>query len=151
MKIGSILATLGFMILAAVFFVIASDMPDGSGGDVGAGFFPRVISVMMIVCGIVIIIDEWKKNSPAPFFNAYITRALLIGAITIAYIYFMGIVGFLVVTPIYIMVYLVLLKQKNMMLNVAYSIAISATVFVVFGMLLNVRLTRSFIEPLLGI
>ena len=145
MKIGSILSTLCFMILGAVFFVLAGDLSAGSGGDVGPGFFPRAISVLMIVCGIAIIMGELKKNSPEMFFNSYVTKSLLMGVISVAYVFLMQVIGFVLVTPVYIFAYLVLLNQKKMLINAAYSISITAAVYLVFARALNVRLAASFL------
>ena len=145
MKTGSILSTLCFIILASVFFVIAGDMPRGSGGDVGAGFFPRVISVLMIACGIAIVMGELKNNSHEAFFNAFVSKALMMGAITIAYVFFMQRIGFVLVTPVYIFAYLALLNQKKVLLNALFSISVTAAVYLVFRVILNVRLAVSFL------
>ena len=145
MKITSILATLCFMIMAGVFFTLAGDIRPGTGGDVGAGFFPRAISIMIFVCGIVIIIGEIKKNSTEPLMNTYIRKSLLMSLLSLAYIYFMGMVGFVLLTPIYIAVLLFLIGQKKIVLNIAYSVGITAMIYLVFGMFFNVRLPTSFL------
>jgi len=133
------------MILGAVFFVLAGDLASGSGGDVGAGFFPRAISVLMIICGISIIMGEVRKNSPELFFNSFITKSILMGLISVAYVFFMELLGFVIATPIYIFAYLLLLDQRKMLMNTLYSVCVTAVVYYVFRELLNVRLSVSFL------
>jgi len=145
MKVGSIFVSLIFMIFASVIFVQAQALGPGVGGDVGAGFFPRVISVMTIVCGIVVIVQELKKNSPEMILNAQAKIALGLGAITFAYVYLMNLIGFVIITPIFIFGFLFLLQQRRIISMVLFSVALTAGVYLVFRVALNVRLATSFL------
>lgn len=124
---------------------MALDMRVGSGGDVGAGFFPRAISMAMVICGIVIIIQELRKNSQEPLINVFIIKSLLMGAVTVVYVFLMDSVGFVVLTPIYVILFLYLLQQRSAWKNIAYAIGITASVYIVFRIFFNVRLPLSFL------
>ena len=145
MKLGSILASLLFMTVAAVIFTLSNQMSPGVSGDVGAGFFPRIISILTMICGIIIILGELRKSTPEPVFSAHFKKALAMGSITAIFIYLMPILGFVIVTPIFIAGFLLLLKQRNVLLIVGFSLAVTAIIYFVFRTGLNVRLPLSFL------
>ena len=144
-KIGSIFISLIFMIFAVVIFVQAQALGPGVGGDVGAGFFPRVISIMVIVCGIVVIVQELKKNSPEIILSTQAKMALALGSITALYIFLMDIVGFVIVTPVFIFGFLFLLQQRRFFSMALFSVALTTGIYLVFRVALNVRLATSFL------
>ena len=145
MKFGSIITSLIFMIFAVVIFTQSLDLRPGVGGDVGAGFFPRAISVMIMVCGIVIIIQELRKNSGEKLLSKYVAKALLLGIMTVAYVFLMNLVGFIIVTPIYIFLFLFFINQRKWHMMAIYSVVLTASVYTVFRVILNVRLATTFL------
>jgi len=133
------------MIFAGVIFTQALDLRPGVGGDVGAGFFPRVVSVLVIICGIVIILQELRKNSEEKLLSKFIGKALLLGVLTVAYVFLMNFVGFIFVTPVYIFLFLFFINQRKWHMMAIYSILLTASVYTVFRVLLNVRLATTFL------
>lgn len=144
MKIASIIAALFFMIFAAVMFHFSLAMSPGISGDVGAGFFPRVVSLLAIVCGLFIIFGELRKSNLQFAFGHPFRKALFMGLITALYVYLMPILGFVIVTPFFIAGFLLLLKERRPFVVILFSIVITTLIYLVFRMGLNVRLATSF-------
>jgi len=145
MKSVSILGAVGFITLAVVFLVTALSMPGGLGGDIGPGFFPIVLCILMIITGVVIIVQELMKKSSEVVLNSAVVKSLLIGVLAVVYVFVMQFVGFVIVSPIFIYVVLHVLKQRKIWLNALYSIGITAGVYWTFGIAFNVRLPVSFL------
>jgi putative tricarboxylic transport membrane protein len=145
MKSVSILGALGFISLAVVFLVTALSMPGGLGGDIGPGFFPIVLCILMIITGVVIIVQELMKKSSEIVLNAAVVKALLIGVLAVVYVFVMELVGFVVVSPIFIYAVLHVLNQRKIWLNALFAIGITAGIYLTFGVALNVRLPASFL------
>lgn len=144
MKLGNLIAAIALIVLATVFFVSASQFGIGSSGDVGSGFFPKAISSLMIICSIIIIVQTLKENSKEKLITIYLKKALLLGIVTVAYVFIMNILGFVLMTPVYVLLMLYLINEKGITKNLIIAFGITALIYVSFKVGLNVRLPMTF-------
>ena len=145
MKIGAVTLSIGFMAFSIMLFYMSLDFNPGMGGDVGSGVFPRVIAGIAVACCAAIILSELKKGSMDKVLNSSVRKAIALGALVLGYVFVMEIVGFVIATPIVILMFLYIMKQRRHVVNVAFAFGLTALTYYAFGVLFHVRIPQTFL------
>lgn len=137
--------------LAAVFFVVSASFPTARGHDVGMAFYPRILVVLIVLLSLVVILESVMKMRGAsvseeesqPLFETAeggVRRVLLVIGLTLVYAYLLGIVGFVVVTPLYLLILMASLKAGKLWKMILISVATTLVIYVAFRIFLRIPL-----------
>lgn len=135
-KIFSIILCL----ISAVVYYSASQFDMSYIGDTGLGpdFFPKVISVILIVLSILIFISNGKDKKTEK--NPNIKYTLITIGIFAVYIVLIGKIGYLVSTILFSFAIISLLKKDSIVLKVVYSIIFPVGLYLLFTYAFKVSL-----------
>lgn len=126
------------IVLACVFLVQTLRFPAADSQDIGAAFMPRVYCLALIILGIVLMVQEWRK---APEVNqGSIKMALGAMAGTVIYIYLITVIGFYVITPVMGFLFLWVMKVRRPFVLLGIPLGISVFIYTVFGKILHIPL-----------
>jgi putative tricarboxylic transport membrane protein len=143
-KIGNVISWV-FIFISIFIFVEAGTFPEGTGGAPGPGFFPRVLAVIVCLLAAIELIssrkaveDEASKGTKLfckENVKVWVSLGLIIG-------YFIGlwVLGFAIATIMYLFIMLKYYKVKNKIVQISIPIGITAVLFIVFTVLLDVQL-----------
>ncbi len=95
------------LLLGIILFVSAQSIKPGAGMGKGADFMPKLLSFMLLICGLLLLIDALVKEAPVHAAGASLRCDQIIGflkafAILFIYIYLMDKIGFLIMSAAYI-------------------------------------------------
>jgi putative tricarboxylic transport membrane protein len=109
-------------------------------GDTGLGpdFFPKVVSVILIVLSILIFISNGKDKKTEK--NPNIKYTLITIGIFAVYIVLIGKIGYLVSTILFSFAIISLLKKDSIVLKVVYSIIFPVGLYLLFTYAFKVSL-----------
>lgn len=117
-------------------------MSSTSDGVQGAGFFPLLISVALIVCGIILLVKSLVKKGKTPFFQNsdktnkktfLITLAVIAGSLLIWKFLFFPVAAF-------IMAFLLnWIYKRNLKFNIIYSGIFVSMIYLIFNVLLRIQ------------
>lgn len=135
-KIFSIILCL----ISAVVYYSASQFDMSYIGDTGLGpdFFPKVVSVILIVLSILIFISNGKDKKTEK--NPNIKYTLITIGIFAVYIVLIGKIGYLVSTILFSFAIISLLKKDSIVLKVVYSIIFPVGLYLLFTYVFKVSL-----------
>lgn len=135
-KIFSIILCL----ISAVVYYSASQFDMSYIGDTGLGpdFFPKVVSVILIVLSILIFILNGKDKKTEK--NPNIKYTLITIGIFAVYIVLIGKIGYLVSTILFSFAIISLLKKDSIVLKVVYSIIFPVGLYLLFTYAFKVSL-----------
>jgi hypothetical protein len=143
-KIGNVISY-AFIIISIYIFFQAGTFTEGIGGAPGPGFFPRVLAVIVGFLSVLELITsrkavESEASASVKLFckenvKVWISLGLIIG-------YFIGlkVLGFAISTIMYLFIMLKYYKVKNKIVQISIPIGITAVLFIVFTVLLDVQL-----------
>ena len=151
MRKAEIIFGIAAIALAALFFVISGSFPSARGHDVGMAFYPRILVVLIVLLSLAVIIESVKKMRGAsaseedaqPLFETAeggVRRVLLVIGLTLAYAYLLGILGFVVVTPFYLLILMMSLKAGKLWKMILISAATTLVIYVAFRIFLRIPL-----------
>ena len=139
---GVLLALLGGAILWQV-----RSFPAIPGQEYGAGVFPGVIASGLVVVGVLLTLSGLRQRATAPWLRfadwvgsrRHVTGLLAIILGTVAYILFADQLGFLVLAPVVLAVWLLALGTRPLA-TLALAVVVSAIIWFAFYKLLRVPL-----------
>lgn len=143
-KIANVIACV-FIAVSIYAFVAAGAFPPGSNGALGPGFFPRVLAVLVIFLSVLELIGSRKAEIPeeqieVTLFKKENVRVWIAIAGVILYIWCLKIIGFRLMTPIYLFAMLLYFKVKNKAVLIGVPFGITILLHYVFTVLLHVQL-----------
>lgn len=126
--------------ICAIVYYSASKFDMSYIGDTGLGpdFFPKVISIILFVLGVLIFISSGKDKKVEKNPNAKYTL-VTIGVFAV-YIVLIGKIGYLVSTILFSFAIISLLKKDSIVLKVIYSIVFPAGLYLLFTYAFKVSL-----------
>lgn len=126
--------------ISAVVYYSASQFDMSYIGDTGLGpdFFPKVVSVILIVLSILIFISNGKDKKTEK--NPNIKYTLITIGIFAVYIVLIGKIGYLVSTILFSFAIISLLKKDSIVLKVVYSIIFPVGLYLLFTYAFKVSL-----------
>ncbi len=146
---------LGIFVLATAQGIKPASVPDPIGSKGG----PTFVGLALVVGGLALIIRRlmrWRSESTLvppdgvlddPGVEAgYAPRAISIWAASVAYVLAMPFVGYLLATPLFVAVVLVLFSVRSWPMIAGVSVGFTVPVFLVFVEFLNVRLPTGVLD-----
>lgn len=149
--------TLGVLVslLALGLGVNALQLPNPSGRAFGPATFPLVIAALMVVTGVVLLVEGWRRRAEEPLvaFAAWtrkpkaVLRFALVPASIALYIVFVGPLGFVPVTVLMLFILFMSLGVPPLS-GIAVSIAVALGVHSLFYLGLGVQLPWGLLAPI---
>lgn len=152
------------MVFLGLFVLVAAqDVRPASVYDpIGSRGGPHLVGALMLIGGVMLVLRRllgWYRESPlvaaegteddkgVPPGSA--VRALSIWAAAVAYVVVMPVAGYLLATPVFVAVVLRLFAVRRPLMLAAVPVGFTVPVFLVFVLLLRVRLPTGILdEPL---
>ena len=136
---GAAAIILGLLVLA-----LSGDLPFGSLSFPGAGMWPKLICVLMIVLGILLLARAGASSPVAEIDWRNLRHAAIVTAATAAAIALYPTLGFILSIGL-LLAGLTLLERGNPLFAVIYGAGISVAVYALFTILLKSPLERGLI------
>jgi putative tricarboxylic transport membrane protein len=149
MKRADIGVGIGLIILAAWVFWYSSVYREKEIYIYGPNFFPQVLSILMGLCGIILIIramrgDVLTKTDRIDL-HGFFRMVIAIG-ICIGYLFLMQVIGFAMGTSVFLLVLMTFLGQQGLMIRLMSSIAASLIVWAIFRYFLVIPLPMGMFD-----
>jgi hypothetical protein len=136
------------ILLAALFFVLSGSFPDSRSREVGMAFYPRVVSTIIFLLSLTVIYEAIKKKRPEPadqkplfaMKDGGFFRALIMIGMTLVYLLVLSYLGFLIITPIFLIILMMVYKASSMWKIVLISGVTTLVVYVTFQLFLKIPL-----------
>lgn len=118
--------------------------------NVGPAFFPRVLAAGLMTFSLLLIIQNLFLVSSEDGEKRFdikdpgVHRAAVALAATIVYGIGMSFLGFIIMTVLYLLFMMYLMKMRKWIFMAGVSVAVSLTVYLVFSVMLNIALPEGF-------
>ena len=136
MKRGSVIAGLLVAALAVAVWIGSASFTAES------AFFPRAVAVAMLVLTTLMLIENRTVQDQVVFdweqFDYVRTAKVL--AVTCLYLFLMIYVGFLITTPLALLILMIVLEKGSYKVKILTSLLTTAGIYFVFQMMLDVPL-----------
>lgn len=115
----------------------------------GPNFFPQVLSILLGICGIILIIRA-KKGDVLPKtdridLHGFLRMVIAIG-FCVGYLFLMQVIGFAMGTSVFLFVLMTFLGQQGLMKRIMSSVAASLIVWAIFRYFLVIPLPMGMFE-----
>ncbi len=142
------------LVFSGIFFFYADTFKTLPGQkDIGPGAFPKVITVALAVCAVLLALTEIRKNNQEKL-DLFNWKFFVGVATAVAYFVILKPVGFIIssIAAIFVMEVLLLNEPFKKALPLITTIAIAAPLAIqlVFGIFLKVPLPEGILAPFLG-
>lgn len=143
-KANKIIAVI-LIIISGFFFFFSMKFPESVGNEVGHAFFPKLLSVTLILLSIILFVAKEEDESAIFEFSNNQKMIFIIGAISLViYVVAINILGFVISSAIYSIVWIYLMGNrdiKKFVVPLLFSIVIS----IVFEKMLGVVIPHGII------
>ncbi|MEO8487115.1 MAG: tripartite tricarboxylate transporter TctB family protein [Betaproteobacteria bacterium] len=135
MKISDAVFGAVFLLVGVVVVVHVQAFPRIPGQQVGPGLFPGLVAAGLAVCGVILIVSGYRKRATEPWLETaewmrsgrhFVAFAAIVGGV-VAYVLVAESVGFLIVAPILLWLWLTVLGVRR---GTAVVVAIVATLVI---------------------
>ena len=161
MKTSNIIIGVFLLALSGFYYLSTRDFPPPTVTEnLGAGFFPKLLSMLLAFLAIMLILGSLFSRSTSSqeeqkaaisggerleedsFTGEGISYKFLLGTILVStlYVILLPIIGYLIITPIFIIAMIRLLGKKTWFRNIAVSILLTAALYLLFATMLGVAL-----------
>jgi len=145
MKTTDIGAGIGLIVLSMLVFMQAGAYRNATIYGYGPDFYPRVLSVSMIACGLILILQairgralaQTERIDPKGFVKMLISIGLCIG-----YLLLMQVIGFALATMIFLFVLMLFLRQRGGIKRLICSVTVALAVWGIFRYVLITPLPK---------
>ena len=131
-------------ISTAIWIMTASFPPSDDPGIPGPIFFPRVVVIIMVVLTVLMAVENVRTNDKSKLFdlaNPGLKRNVRLFVISATYCFLLNYIGFLILTPIVLLIMMFALKRQGLFgWKIFSSFAATAAIYLVFEVLLDVPL-----------
>lgn len=160
MRKSNIVIGIILLFLSAFYYLSTRGFPSPTVTEnLGAGFFPKLLSILLAFFALILILTSLFYRSEAgqeeraaisggerleedSYSAEGISYKFLLGTIvfSILYVIFLPIIGYLIITPVYIIAIIRFLGKKKWFHNITVSILLTAALYLLFAMMLGVAL-----------
>ncbi|MFB5195926.1 tripartite tricarboxylate transporter TctB family protein [Neobacillus sp. KR4-4] len=127
------------ILLAGLIIFTSTSFPKAQGHDVGAGFFPAILSIILILLSVILIFTAMKKGSEAAEKKDW-KKAVLAMVYTFIYFLLLNYIGYLIATPLFLAGMMWYYQYRKKFSLVLWSLFITGIMYVCFVNLLKVPL-----------
>jgi len=142
-KLENIISCLFIYIVSIFFFFSSSNFPRDSAA------FPKVIALILTVLNTILLVQAFVKREKVKQKKEreriLPIRTIFTAILTIAYILLVNIVGFILLTPIYIFIISSELGYRNKAISIIVALATTFTMYLVFKVVLGVPIPNGFL------
>ena len=137
------------VVIAALAVIVYTHFtfPAGVQGVPGPGVFPIIVSVMMLACGVIVLVDALRSKSEEAIvlldkdnIRVYITMGILA-----LYGILIPIIGFVVTSSIFMTGMIRWFSGRKILYCAAWAVGLSAAVYCAFTYMLKVSLNFGFL------
>jgi len=142
---GELIIPLSFLVASIYLFYLAMQFraPFRMGFQVGPDVFPKILTGIMMVLSVVLIYNAVKRGGLTEFEKVVKPRNLWITlAFIITYAFLLEIVGFVVLTPVWIAAYMFAIGMRRWTWLLGATVIFSVFMIVVFAMFMLIPLPR---------
>jgi putative tricarboxylic transport membrane protein len=140
---------IGLIILGTWIFWYADTYRQKTIYIYGPNFFPQILAVAMVACGIILIIravrgqvlPKTDRIDTRGFFRMMIAIGMCIG-----YLYLMHVIGFAMGTSVFLFALMTFLRQQGLMKRIVSSIGASVMVWAIFRYFLVIPLPTGMFD-----
>ena len=141
MKKMNFAVALFFIALSCYVLFSAQSFPGKIDNVPGPGYFPTILSVILILLSLLLIASSGKvDNAPLGIFSRENSIVFIAGGVTLAYLGLIYIFGFLIATPLYLIAILRFFRMRNWQSVVLTSVLTTAASYAIFTTVLEVQL-----------
>jgi putative tricarboxylic transport membrane protein len=138
MRTANIISSFIAVGIALLFYVMANQFKDIPVQDTGPAFMPQLYAGILVILAILLLINSLKakgtsKNNSSNSKLVFITMVLV--ALLVSLI---PILGFYIITPIAVVAFLLICKEKNPFILIGLPLGIVLFIYVLFQKLLLV-------------
>ncbi|MCL1818472.1 MAG: tripartite tricarboxylate transporter TctB family protein [Spirochaetaceae bacterium] len=125
---------LGFMALAVFIFVIANGFLKADKG-IGPGDYPKVVAAGLFILGAILAVDSFLRGFP-PLTEKIdwtkVRKLIIFIAVTLVYVQSMRLLGFIVVTPVFLCFGMYFFGYRKWLTITLVSICVTASIHIIF-------------------
>ncbi|NBI07103.1 tripartite tricarboxylate transporter TctB family protein [Senegalia massiliensis] len=146
MKKGNIVSGIIIIITSLFFYFNTSSFKKLDNQVIGADFMPKLYAILLIALGIILIIQNYKKEeNKEENKESYYKYSLITMVLLLIYIIIIPILGFYSSTILLVLSLLLFSKTQNKIILITIPIATSLFIFLFFDILLNVAMPTGLI------
>jgi len=135
---GAAFVAFGLLVIA-----LSGDLPFGDLAMPGAGFMPRLIAILMILCGIALMLRA-RESAPFVAINwSGGSHAAMVIAITAVAIALYERLGFLITMTLMMLGFLIIIERRNTVRAAVFGVFVTAITWGVFVYVLRTPLAES--------
>lgn len=134
--------------ISVAMFISASGMPAPTDGIMGAGTWPKILSVVMIFLGVLLLIQSLGDHSGAesPFHNAAELKRVGLGIVILAvFCLLLYLVGFMIASAFMIPAVMLLMGEKRIPMLAGLTVGVLVAVYVIFVLALKLPLPQGIL------
>ncbi|MBR1920139.1 MAG: tripartite tricarboxylate transporter TctB family protein [Spirochaetales bacterium] len=141
MKKISLVISVIMIAISLLIIVTAMSYPKSNAGVPGPGFFPTVLSVIVICLSFALIITQRKaEDVPVVLFSREQLPVYLSMGLVFVYLIMLNIVGFMISTPLFLIAVMKLFKVRKLWVILAVAFCTTVATYIVFTKVLSVIL-----------
>ena len=149
MKRADIGVGIGLIVLSTWIFWYSSEYRKTVIYIYGPNFFPQILSILMGICGMILIVRAMKgkvlPRTDRIDIQGFFRMVIAIG-ICIGYLFLMQVIGFAMGTSVFLFVLMTFLGQQGLIKRVMSSIAASLIVWAIFRYFLVIPLPMGMFD-----
>jgi putative tricarboxylic transport membrane protein len=127
------------ILLAGITIFTSRSFPKAQGADVGAGFFPTILSIILIILSLTLIFSALRKGGHTTEKTDW-KKAVLAMIFTFFYFLLLNYIGYLIATPLFLAGMMWYYQYQKKFKLVFWSLFITGIMYVCFVNLLKVPL-----------
>ena len=136
--------------LATAVFAVSADFPSlAATAEPGPAFYPRLVAATLAILGVILLVRSFGTEGARRHHVTGIELKRVGGAVLflLAYVALMPVVGFVVDTFVYLLVFMWFSKVRSPLVALGVSVGVTLTVYYVFVAFLHVPLPEgSFVQ-----
>ena len=113
----------------------------GTGGLTGE-FFPNIVTILLFICSVILIFQSLRSDTQEKTDAKFVVypRVLILGGIFIAYVALLDYLGFLIITPVFLVGAMVLLGARDPVKIILSTIISISALYYLFNSFLRLLL-----------
>jgi putative tricarboxylic transport membrane protein len=134
--------SLALIVIAGIMIHTSRSFPGAQGADVGASFFPVILSSLLIFLSLLLILTSIKNKAVETRTAGKSEWKKVVFGMGFTFIYFVLLIylGYVVATPIFLAAMMWMFNYRRIIQVVFWSLLITGVIYVCFAMLLQVPL-----------